>query len=281
MINSKYSLFDGAIGSYLYQKGFSYPISKLNIENPKIILDLHKEYLDAGVDIITTNSFSADLSILSKYNLEDLIYEINFQSVKIAQKAIDGYNNKLIAGSIGPGFFKPEEIIKDRELLKNSVSIQSKVLIDGGVDIILLETILSLIGAEISLKEIKKNIEKSSRDIKILLSFSPDSSIDNSRLEQLVKKYDIESFGFNCGNDFNSFTNIFINKNRDIKMNLMFPSAGIPKNKNDQLLYPIDQSQYIKEFSKFIKNENLKFIGGCCGTTPNYIRNLKKFLEDL
>ena len=276
MINSKYSLFDGSIGSYLYQKGFSYPISKLNIENPKVIFDLHREYLDAGVDIITTNSFSADLSILSRYHLEDSIYEINFQSVKIAQKAIKGYNNRLIAGSIGPGFFKPEYSIEDGKLLKKSVSIQSKALVDGGVDIILLETILSLVGAKISLKEIKRNIENSSKNIKILLSFSPESSIDNSKLEQLLKKYDIESFGFNCGNNFNSFTNIVNNK-----IGIMLPSAGIPISKNGQLLYPIDQFQYIKEFSNFIKNKNLRFIGGCCGTTPDYIRNLKKYLDNL
>ncbi|MEO0240209.1 MAG: bifunctional homocysteine S-methyltransferase/methylenetetrahydrofolate reductase [candidate division WOR-3 bacterium] len=272
---------DGAFGTYLYKKGI--PLNKnfslLNIENPELVKSIHREYIIAGAELIETNTFSANLY---KIPDEDICYKANLEGAKIAKEVSE--NKVLVAGSIGP-IGKPiypfSEIKK--EDIKKYFYPQVKGLIDGNVDLLIVETQVLIEEAE----EILKVIKEIKRDIPIILSFSFNEDkltpfgVSIKDVVELAEKYKVEFVGANCGvgpiptlEIINEFLNL-----TKIKVSSM-PNAGYPVYKKGGFFYPSHPEHFLEYAIKMVE-EGVKIIGGCCGTEPRHISLIKQNLGEI
>ena len=220
-LNNKILVLDGAMGTMIQKynldekdyrgerfKNFKNPLKGnndlLSITQPKIISEIHKKYLDAGADIIQTNTFSSTSVSMADYKMEDLVYELNFESAKIAKKLTQEYTRKnknkprFVAGSIGPtnktASISPDvndpgyRAITFDELV-SSYSEQIKGLLEGGVDILLVETIFDTLNAKAALFAIDTYLNENNLDIPIMVSGTITDQSGRTLSGQTVKAF--------------------------------------------------------------------------------------------
>lgn len=273
--------FDGAMGTELQRRGL--PIGKppeiLNIENPLLVEEVHRDYIKSGAMVIETNTFGGNRLRLRKSNLEDKIKEINQKGVEIALKASEG--KVLVAGSVGPlgELIEPFGDISEEEA-EDIFTEQINILVNSGVDFILIETMISLREALIALKSAKKfHIS-----VGVTLSFewterggrTPFGDEVEYSIKEL-EKAGADFVGANCGKGFEDMLKIapIIRKATNLPV-LIQPNAGLPKWKNGKLIYP-ETPEDFQRFTEEMINLNINYIGGCCGTTPKHIEVFKEF----
>lgn len=280
-MGKKLIIADGAFGTYLYKKGV--PLNKnfslLNIENPEFIKSIHKEYILAGAQLIETNTFSANLY---KIPDEDVCYKVNLEGAKIAKECAG--KDVLVAGSVGP-IGKPLYPFSEikREDIKKYFYPQIKGLIDGGVDLIAVETQILIEEAG----EILKSIKEIKKDIPVILSFSftqekaTPYGVSVKDIVELAEKYKVDYVGANCGigpvvaldiiKEFTYLTKIPLSS---------MPNAGMPVYRKEGFFYPSHPDHFSKYAIQMI-NEGVKIVGGCCGTEPKHISSVKQNLMEI
>ncbi|HPN39143.1 MAG TPA: homocysteine S-methyltransferase family protein [Melioribacteraceae bacterium] len=282
---NKLMVSDGGWGTFLMAKGMevgSCP-ELWNKNNYDDVFDIAKSYISAGSLIIKTNTFGGSSIKLNDYNIADDCYLLNKLGAEISRKAA-GEDN-YVMGSIGPtGKFLFTGDVTEEELY-NSFKLQAKALIEGGVDAILFETFYAIDEAECAIKSVKDNF-----DIPIFCTFTFEKGEDgnfrtmmgvdiNSFTEQ-IGKYDINVIGTNCGNGFAEMVTIvkeIKSKNLDIPI-MVNSNAGMPEIIDGKLYFP-ETSEYIKTIIPELINAGANIIGGCCGTTPEHIKVIKKVIE--
>lgn len=265
----------------------------LNKTRPDIILDIHKRYIEAGADIIETNTFNSSSISLKDYGLENQSYFLSFQGARLAREAVKNSKKEiLVAGSIGPtnksASIPTSKGILNREISFNelfeSYSIQAKGLADGGVDLFLIETIFDGLNAKAAVMACEEITKKSSKKIPIMISATVDkngkilSGQDIKSLITSLNRDSILSFGLNCSfgakdlipliENLNSFTD---------KLLSIYPNAGLPNENGEYEEKPEITLKYLK---KLIDNKKINIIGGCCGTTPAHIKLISDYSKD-
>uniref|UniRef100_A0A7C3RXT9 5-methyltetrahydrofolate--homocysteine methyltransferase n=1 Tax=Dictyoglomus thermophilum TaxID=14 RepID=A0A7C3RXT9_DICTH len=273
--------FDGAMGTELQRRGLPLgsPPEILNLQNPSLVEEVHRDYIKAGAMVIETNTFGGNRIRLRRAGLEDKIEEINRKGVEIAKKASEG--KVFIAGSIGPlgELLAPFGDINEEEA-EEVFSEQIKILVDTGVDFILIETMISLQEALIALKSAKKY----NTLVGVTMSFewigNQGKTPFGDEVETSIKKLQEEGADFvgaNCGKGIEDMVKIakIIRETTDLPV-LIQPNAGIPKWENGKLIYPATPNDF-KKFVEEMLNLGIDFIGGCCGTTPTHIGVFKEF----
>lgn len=280
-LKSKVLIADGAMGTLLYQFGVGHNYEVLNISNPDDIYNIHKAYIESGCNIIQTNTYAANKFKLSRYGLENKKNEINTKAVEIAKKAVLD-NDVYILGSIGgihnPGDFTLNEVnISD---IVDDLTNQAKILINSGVDGILLETFYDFE----ELKAVLKSIRKLS-DIVIVCNVTMQSE---GILSNGIKLYDAfvelrdlgaDVAGANCYfgphhmlksfKDLRSIDNLLLS---------VYPNASMLGRIDGSLGYE-NSSKYFGSFIERYRNLGISIIGGCCGTTPKHIEELVKNIK--
>ena len=259
----------------------------LSITQPKIIKEIHRGYLNAGADIIETNTFSSTSIAMEDYGLEDRVYELNYESAKIAKEVVSEFKeNKYVAGSIGPtnktASMSPDvndpgfRAIHFDELV-TSYKEQVKGLCEGGSDILFIETVFDTLNAKAALMAIDNYFEENNISIPVMLSGTITDKSGRTLSGQTVNAFLISishfpllSVGFNCAlgtKDLKPYmkrlsdnTNFFTSSH---------PKAGLPNAFGEYDQSPENMVEQIREFL----DENLvNIIGGCCGTTYNHIK---------
>ena len=277
---SELLIFDGAMGTLLQKYGYKTCFPSLNIENPKLIMELHKLYLSAGAKVIKTNTFNADINSLKKCNQLKNIREINKKAVILAKNAISSLNleqKSYIAGDIGPSISRYYEV--DNDIFIESAYIQTIEFLKGGVDFIILETMISLKEVKLLLKGIKRAFEELDIKKELIISISPNKNGDfilDGELKELEKIDMVNYIGLNCGSGFSSF---FMGMEKFKKIDYLAPSLGLPLKKNDEFIYQKSPKSFVDEVLKLKSDKNIKFLGGCCGTNPEYIKALSDELN--
>ncbi|MEN8152620.1 MAG: bifunctional homocysteine S-methyltransferase/methylenetetrahydrofolate reductase [Acidobacteriota bacterium] len=277
-------LADGAIGTYLVEKGVDESENKSlqSVLRPELVKKIHLEYLNAGADIITTNTFDANhLKLKSKkFSVEEVLSG----SVSLAKKALTDFGEKkYIAGSVGPLgiLLRPYGILTFQEMSDIYSDITS-VLISSGVDIIVFETFSSLLELKAAVNAVRKF-----SDIPIIssMTFNTDGvsilgdEIEKSLIEIHSNGADI--VGMNCylgPKDTYELTTDFLKKN-SIPVSVM-PNAGIPAIVNNRTIY-LSNPEYFKEYSELYVKSGVKIIGSCCGTTPMHTQKMRKVIDEL
>ena len=264
----------------------------LSITQPKAIKEIHAKYFEAGADIIETNTFSGTTIAMADYQMEDLVYELNYQSAKIAKEVADEFTAKepnkprFVAGSIGPtnrtASMSPD--VNDPgyravtfDELRIAYKQQVEALIDGGVDLLLVETVFDTLNAKAALFAIEEIKAERNIDIPIMLSGTITDASGRTLSGQTAEAFLISvshipllTVGFNCALGANllqphleaiaSKTEFGISAH---------PNAGLPNAFGEYEETPEEMAEQIEEY---LKKDLINIIGGCCGTTPEHIQ---------
>lgn len=271
----------------------------LSITQPQIIKAIHKEYLKAGADIIETNTFSGTSIAMADYDMQELVYELNYESAKIAKEAIEEFNKefseqskspKFVAGSIGPtnrtlsispnvndpGF----RAITFDELVE-SYTEQVRGLVDGGSDLLLIETIFDTLNAKAALFAIQNYCEKINKVMPVMVSGTITDASGRTLSGQTTEAFlnsvshvKLLSVGLNCAlgakdmrpylEELSTKAPFFISA---------YPNAGLPNQFGE---YDQDAHEMGHQIEDFLKAGFLNIVGGCCGTTPDHIREIAR-----
>lgn len=316
-IKKRILVLDGAMGTMLQRYNFSeedfrgerfkdFPHSLkgnndlLSITQPKAIKEIHAKYLEAGADIIETNTFSGTTIGMADYHLEDIVYELNFQSAKIAREVADEFTAKnpekprFVAGSIGPtnrtASMSPD--VNDPgyravtfDDLRIAYKQQVEALIDGGVDLLLVETIFDTLNAKAALFAIEEVKDERKIDIPIMVSGTITDASGRTLSGQTVEAFLISishipllSVGFNCALGAHQLKPYLKQLSQNTSFNVSaHPNAGLPNAFGQYDETPKEMQAQIKEYL----DENLvNIIGGCCGTNPDHIRLIAEVAKD-
>ena len=310
-------VLDGAMGTMLQQykfqeedfrgnkfKNFHIPLQGnndlLSITQPKAIKEIHSKYLEAGADIIETNTFSGTSIAMADYELEELVYELNYESAKIAKEVANEFTLKtpekprFVAGSIGPtnktasmspDVNNPAFRAVTFDELKTSYKVQVEALIDGGVDILLVETIFDTLNAKAALFAIDEVKEQRKIDIPIMVSGTITDASGRTLSGQTVEAFLISishipllSVGFNCALGADQLKPYLQRlSSKTAYFTSAHPNAGLPNAFGEYEQTPEEMQLLIKEY---LKDDLVNIIGGCCGTTPDHIRLLAEVAKE-
>jgi 5-methyltetrahydrofolate--homocysteine methyltransferase len=309
ILKEKILVLDGAMGTMIQEYKFSesdyrgsrfkdHPCSVkgnndlLSITQPEAIKSIHEKYLEVGSDIIETNTFSSTSIGMADYSMESIVYDINFESAKIAKEAALKYSKitpkkpRFVAGSIGPtnrtASMSPDvndpgfRAITFDDLVK-AYSEQINALIDGGVDVLLIETIFDTLNAKAALFAVDSVLEQRNLSVPIMISGTITDASGRTLSGQTVEAFvtslshiPLLSIGLNCalGADLllpylkrlSKVTNFYTSA---------FPNAGLPNAFGEYDQTAEEMRDLIKEY---LESKSVNIIGGCCGTTPEYIK---------
>jgi 5-methyltetrahydrofolate--homocysteine methyltransferase len=264
----------------------------LSITRPDIISDIHAEYLKAGSDIIETNTFSGTTIAQADYALESAVYEINYQSAIVAKKicaeftAKDPSKPRFVAGSYGPTnrTLSLSPNVNDpgyRAVTFDEVVIaykeQTNALMDGGVDVLLVETIFDTLNAKAALYAIQEVFEERKQTLPIMVSGTITDASGRTLSGQTTEAFLISvshvpllSIGLNCALGASAMKPYLeiLAKNADCYISC-YPNAGLPNEFGQYDESPNDMGMQIEEF---LKDGLVNILGGCCGTTPDHIK---------
>lgn len=283
----KILISDGAWGTFLQSKGLqpSECPELWNLTHRNDVLEIAKSYIDAGADIILTNSFGGSPIKLKHYGLENGTYELNYAAASISREAAG--DSHYVLGSIGPtgALLMMGEISEDE--LYEGFSIQSKALKEGGVDAILIETMSDIDEAKIAIKAAKE-----STGLNIICTFTFEKTITGeyktmmgvspSEMTIAIKEAGADIIGTNCGNGFDQMIEI-VREIRNIDNSipiLVHANAGKPIYKDGITLFPETPEYMASKVLKLIES-GANIIGGCCGTTPAHISALANAIRNI
>ena len=302
-------VLDGAMGTMLQRYNFSeedfrgerfkdYPSSLkgnndlLTLTQPQAIVDIHRKYFEAGADIIETNTFSGTTIAMADYNMENLVYELNFESAKLAKKIAEEFTKanpsqpRFVAGSIGPtnktaslspDVNRPEFRAITFDELRIAYKQQVEALIDGGVDLLLVETIFDTLNAKAALFAIEEVKEERNIDIPIMVSGTITDASGRTLSGQTVEAFlmsvshiPLLSVGFNCALGADQLQPYLQRLSNETEFyTSAHPNAGLPNAFGEYEQTAEEMNVLIEDY---LKDGLINIIGGCCGTTPEHIK---------
>lgn len=279
-LNDRVLLADGAMGSEIYKRGIfiNRCYDELNLTNPDLIRQIHADYVKAGADIIETNTFLTNPVHLAAYGLEAKVRDIVAAGVKLAREAI-GKRDVFVAGAVGPLVRHLEPIGKvSLDEARAAYAVQIGAMVDAGVDVILLETFTSMRELELVVQVARK---MTALPIIAQLAFSDESDVTPEEAVLKLEKMGVDVAGTNCANGPQVVLQI-IQKMRAVstmKLSAM-PNAGMPQIVEGRTMY-LATPEYMAEYARRIVQSGANIIGGCCGTTPADIAEMRNFLKSI
>ncbi len=311
IVKQRVLVLDGAMGSLIqeyglaeddFRKGIDCDVPQkgnndvLNLTRLDVIADIHERYLRAGADIITTNTFNANSISQSDYHLESLVREMNLRGAKMARLAADSFSTpdrpRFVAGSIGPTnktcSMSPD--VADparRELTYDQLfaayTEQVEALIEGGVDLLLIETIFDTLNAKVAIDAAMQAMERMNRQLPIMLSVTISDAAGRTLSGQTlgaflasVSTFPIFSVGLNCSFGARQMKPFLEELAQKAPFYISaYPNAGLP---NELGLYDETPESMAPQIAEFIDEGLVNIVGGCCGTTPDFIARYKPLL---
>ncbi|CAL65318.1 homocysteine S-methyltransferase family protein [Christiangramia forsetii] len=317
LLSQKILILDGAMGTMLQEYKFSeedfrgkrfadWPVSLqgnndlLSITQPEAIATIHRKYFDAGADIVETNTFSGTTIAMADYKMEDLVYELNYESARIAKKVAEEVTAenpskpRFVAGAIGPtnktASMSPDvndpgyRAISFDELRK-AYKQQAKALIDGGADILLVETVFDTLNAKAALFAIDELKEELGITIPVMISGTITDASGRTLSGQTAEAFLISvshipllSIGFNCALGAKQLTPHLEVLNRYANSGVSaYPNAGLPNAFGE---YDQDAAEMASQIEEYLEKSLVNILGGCCGTTPKHIKAIAEVAKN-
>ena len=276
VLRRKIVVLDGAMGTALIAKGYKGSLELLNVEAADVVGSLHEEYLKAGADMVTTNTTCADALSLKEYGLEERSYELSRAGAEVARKAVDKYstteNPRFVAGAVGPTT-RNITLANDttEEQLAEVYATQIKGLIDGGVDLILIETAMDAANVRIAVEQVRKLSPEMPIIVSAVLSRLEGRVASGATIAKFVEELPMEellSVGFNCSmGDKQQAAALKALAAVSNKPVVLYPALSQPQEAPNRFIKPLDT---------LMRAGGVNIIGGCCGTTPAHIEALAK-----
>jgi 5-methyltetrahydrofolate--homocysteine methyltransferase len=311
ILKERIMILDGAMGTMIQRhkleeadfrgeilKNHPHPLKGnndlLSITRPDIIKDIHRQYFEAGSDIIETNTFGSTTVAQADYHLEPLVYEINYQSAKIAREVADEFSRKephkprFVAGSMGPttklasmspDVNNPGFRAINFDQLVVAFKEQAKGLLDGGVDLLLPETITDTLNVKAALFAIQELFEETGKEVPVMISGTITDASGRILSGQTAEAFLISvshvpllSIGFNCAMGASALRPYLkILSDKAPFFISAYPNAGLP---NEFGQYDQTAQEMGAEVEEYLKEGLVNILGGCCGSTPDHIKRL-------
>jgi 5-methyltetrahydrofolate--homocysteine methyltransferase len=296
-------LFDGAMGTEIQKlkpKAEDFPNNKdgfndgLVLSKPEWIKNIHRSYLEAGSDCIETNTFGSNQIKLQEYGFGEQTVSINKLAAELARSVIKEFGNgeKFVVGSMGPTGYLPSSNDPDLgnvplNTIIEAFELQAQGLIQGGVDVLLIETSQDILEVKLAITGSFNAMEKIGKKVPIISNVTLDKygkmllGTNVQSAYTTVSDMGVSVFGLNCSTgpvEMESSIR-WLDEQNELPI-LVMPNAGMPINEGGNAVYKMtskDMSHHLGEFLQ--KYRKVRMIGGCCGTTPEHIRELKNTLK--
>jgi len=292
-------LFDGAMGTEIQRRGPSPSDFDgheglneiLVVTRPELITDIHRSFLDVGCDVIETNSFGSNTIVLGEYGLEDRAFELNKTAAEVARAAADGFSSidrpRFVSGSVGPGSRLPSLGQISFADLRSAYEEQVSGLLAGGADLIQIETCQDPLQARAALIAAWEAMNRAGRRIPLFcqLTFETNGTLllgtdAPAATTSLASIPGIDVLGINCATGPDSMYGVVRELSRSSPHPIsVLPNAGLPEVRDGNLVYDLGPDEFAEHTTRFVKEYGVSFVGGCCGTTPEYIRALALALD--
>ena len=267
---------DGAMGTELIAKGAKGALELCNVENPELVEAVHAAYLEAGADIITTNTTCADALCLKEYGLQERSYALARAGAEIARRVADKYSTaerrRYVAGSVGPTS-RNLTLANDvkREDVAAAYADVVRGLLDGGVDMILIETATDSANVTVAVDEVRKQNKQIPIIVSAVLARMEGRVASGATIAKFLEQIPLDEVsvvGFNCTNGVKPLESALrVLAAATKKPIIAYPSVGQPS---------MPMTRYVKDMEQLCRAAMLNIAGGCCGTTPAHIAGIAK-----
>ncbi|MBI3591813.1 MAG: methionine synthase [Candidatus Melainabacteria bacterium] len=292
LCKEKIVIFDGAMGTSIQD----YPLSLDDFEGkegcneilintkPEVIKEIHASFLNVGCDVIETNSFGASSIVLAEYDIPDKTYELNFKSAKLAKEIALSFNqtkHRFVAGSIGPTTKLPTLGHISYRKIKEAFYTQASGLLDGGVDLFLIETCQDILQAKAAVAAVFKLMEEKKKRIPVIVQITIERTgtmlvgSDIATAFCALEPYEIDVIGMNCATGPLEMSDHIRHLCEASSFHVScIPNAGIPENVGGKSHYHLSPHDFAKTLFHFVNDLGVSIVGGCCGTTPEHLKAL-------
>lgn len=302
-IEERIVLFDGAMGTEIQKlkpKPEDFPNNKdgfndgLVLSRPEWIENIHRSYLEAGSDCIETNTFGSNQIKLQEYGFGEETVSINKSAAELANRVVEKFANgkKYVVGSMGPTGYLPSS--NDPDLgnislnkITDAFDLQAQGLILGGVDVLLIETSQDILEVKLAITGSFNAMEKTGKKVPIISNVTLDKygkmllGTNIQSAYTTVSDMGISVFGLNCSTGPAEMESSirWLDEQNELPI-LVMPNAGMPINESGTAIYKMTSKDMSHQLGEFLhKYKRVRMIGGCCGTTPEHIRELKNTLK--
>lgn len=290
-LDDRILLFDGGMGTQL--QGFNLPLSDyqglencseiLNLTRPDVVGTIHRRYFEAGADVVETNSFGGAPWVLAEFGLQDDTERINRECARIAREAADEFSSsarpRFVAGSIGPGTRLPTLGHIHWDEMFSGYRRQVRGLVEGGVDVLLVETCQDLLQTKCAVAAIVEELASMNRKIPIMAQVTMETTgtmllgSDIAAATTVLEQYPIDVIGLNCATGPQEMAShiAFLGRHSQRRISVL-PNAGLPQLVDGKTHYPLTPKELADWHVRFAQEDGVNIVGGCCGTTPDHIR---------
>jgi 5-methyltetrahydrofolate--homocysteine methyltransferase len=296
-------LFDGAMGTEIQRlnpKTEDFPDGKdgfndgLNLSRPEWIKQIHRGYLNAGADCIETNTFGSNRFKLAEYGYGDKTIEFNKKATELAREVCNefkGSKPRYIIGSMGPSGYLPssnDPALGETPLdeIQQAFVLQAEGLILGGVDALLIETSQDILEVKLAIEACHMAMEKVAKKVPIIANVTLDQygkmllGTNIQAAYTTVSNMNINAFGLNCSTGpYEMVPSVRWLSEQDLPI-LVMPNAGMPQNEGGRAIYKMTPKEIAEALEDFVNKYNhIRMIGGCCGTNPQHIAEIRRVLD--
>ncbi|GAB2652215.1 methionine synthase [Kribbella swartbergensis] len=293
LLSERVVVADGAMGTMLQSydltldefEGHEGCNEILNLTRPDVVREIHRAYFDVGVDCVETNTFGANFGNLGEYGIADRIYELSEAGARLAREAADAASTpdrpRFVLGSVGPGTKLPTLGHTTFTTLRDAYADTARGLIDGGADAILIETTQDLLQTKASVIGARKALDAAGSTIPVIVSVTVETTgtmLLGSEIGAALTALEplgIDLIGLNCATGPKEMSEHlrYLAKHSTIPLTCM-PNAGLPQLTAGDAFYPLTPEELADAHETFVDSYGLSLVGGCCGTTPEHLRQV-------
>jgi 5-methyltetrahydrofolate--homocysteine methyltransferase len=284
-------IYDGAMGTNIQKRnptlddfwGRENCSEVLVLSRPDIIRDIHADFLKVGCDVVETNTFGGTRTVLGEFDLQDRVAEINIAAAKLAREVAQQFSTKekprFVAGSMGPTTKLPSLGHISFEVMEAAYEEQALALIEGGVDLLLVETAQDLLQAKIAVIGVLAAMEKAKKRLPVTVQVTLQESgtmllgTEIGAALTALEPLDVDVIGMNCATGPKEMNDavryLGINSTKHVSV---LPNAGLPHNVGGHAVYRLSPEELATYHKHFVQDYGVRIVGGCCGTTPEHLK---------
>ncbi|MBI3006009.1 MAG: methionine synthase [Ignavibacteriales bacterium] len=295
ILKEKIIVFDGATGTHLQGQNLTpddfggEDLAGCNeylvVSKPSAVENVHRDYLEAGCDVIETDTFGSTSIVLAEYALQERAYELNYKAAQIAKRMAADYSKnghqRFVNGSMGPTTKLPSLGHISFKEMADAYREQAKGLVEGGVDVLSVETCQDILQAKAAIYGIFEYFEEARRRVPVIASVTIEAmgtmllGTEISAALTSLEPYDIDVIGMNCATGPKEMSeHVRVLSQSSPKPIFVMPNAGLPENIGGRAHYHLSPEELVHYLSHFVKDLGVNVVGGCCGTTKEHIRQL-------
>ncbi len=290
-VRQRVVIYDGAMGTNIQKRnptlddywGKENCSEVLVLSRPDIIRDIHADFFNVGCDVVETNTFGATRIVLGEFDLGDRVAEINLAAVKLARDAAQQFSTKdwprFVAGSIGPTTKLPSLGHIGFDAMLETYVEQALALIEGGVDVLLIETAQDLLQAKIATAAVFEAMQRAGKRLPVTVQVTLQETgtmllgTEIGAALTALEPFDVDVIGLNCAtgpaemNDAVRY--LALNSTKEVSV---LPNAGLPQNEGGHAVYKLKPEELAQYHKHFVQDYGVRIVGGCCGTTPEHLK---------